>query len=112
MVEIPNPLLYITIPGIRYEKIRIDDIQKKTNYKNQDKLAKRDISKNYINVDWITSTLKKQCNTCYICKNTFNWSTTNNGMNTNMTVDRMDNSQDHNKNNCKLACIQCNVSKK
>jgi hypothetical protein len=78
-------------------------------YASQDREANREISKdNYINAAWLNSCINKCCvecgNDCYF---SFDTSYTE----SNITADRIDNSQDHNLSNIQPMCRHCNCCK-
>ena len=80
-------------------------------YKCQDKIADRSFkTKDYISADWIADEHEKSP-LCYLCHETFNVEVMEGKVRTNMTVDRIDNTEAHVKNNSRLCCVQCNVSR-
>ena len=60
-----------------------------------------------ISKDWIKKTIKEQFNRCYYCHAvmTYGEGYTNK---TDITVERIDNNEAHNKDNCVMACLKCN----
>ena len=78
-------------------------------YKCQDKQAKRTFNNDdYVNVIWIKSQEQK----CFNCGIHFYFHMENGDVETNLTVDRIDNRIAHIKKNCRLCCLKCNVSRK
>ncbi|KAA6398173.1 MAG: hypothetical protein EZS28_006296 [Streblomastix strix] len=73
-------------------------------YINQDEFAKRDISNNVNedDIDWIKDKVINE--TCHLCHNKFT-------KENKPTLDRIDNSIGHTKENCQLACQICNTVK-
>ena len=81
------------------------------NYKKQDEKASRNITKDYINSDWIAEQYEKN-KICSICFNNMSINIDDyNNINSNISVDRIDNKLSHIKNNCRLMCVSCNCSK-
>ena len=99
----------------QYYELKVD------NYINQDIIAGR-ITKNndnellyknkviedYIDYKWIT----EQDFKCYMCGEYFDIELCDAKVNSNLTVDRIKNELPHVKNNCRLCCHLCNVSKR
>ncbi|KAA6390920.1 MAG: hypothetical protein EZS28_013554 [Streblomastix strix] len=73
-------------------------------YINQDEYAKRDTTYNVTedDIDWIRDKVASE--TCYLCHNKFT-------KENKLTLDRIDNSIGHTKQNCQLACQICNTVK-
>jgi hypothetical protein len=84
------------------------------NYKRQDEKAKREFKVDeYIDEEFIFSQQKKTNNKCSYClKDLELFIDNDNTVKTNLTIDRVDNKLAHLKNNCKICCLICNVSKK
>ena len=82
-------------------------VQKINGYKQQDKNAKRAISKNYITKDWLRSCFGTNCR----CSSVFTFEYMNGDLTSNLTADRQNNDEDHNLNNIVPMCITCNTSK-
>ena len=61
----------------------------------------------YIDKEWID----RQDFKCYICNTLFDFDIEDGKVISDMTVDRIDNFKIHSKNNCRLCCLHCNVSK-
>jgi hypothetical protein len=81
------------------------------NYRKQDEKASREITKDYINSDWIAEQYEKN-KICSICFNNMSINIDDyNNINSNISVDRIDNKLSHIKNNCRLMCVSCNCSK-
>jgi len=81
------------------------------NYKEQDKKANREINdKKYIDCEWVLTQMKKQYSSCSYCHNIIEIDSLND--NEKLSIDRIKNEFAHNKNNCVLSCLHCNVSKK
>jgi hypothetical protein len=91
----------------QYLKFKVDG------YKNQDKIARRDWNSDYITPEWINeqfSNLDVKC--CFLCRTPYEIEIDKDGkVTTNMTVDRIDNTQPHVKTNSRLCCMLCNVAK-
>ena len=91
------------------------------NYIKQDVLAhrikqnKQELTYNgtkiddYIDYEWIMNQPNFKC---YMCGCLFDFEIEDGNVNSNFTVDRINNSLYHSKTNCKLSCLHCNVSKK
>ena len=84
-------------------------LSKKINgYRQQDKAAKRLISKdNYITMDWLKKCFGTNCK----CGVEFIYEYTKGNITSNLTADRIDNDEDHNLCNIKPLCVLCNTSK-
>ena len=83
------------------------------NYKLQDKKANRDISNNFIDVEFILEQMKKLNNKCCLClKDIEIFIDADNNIKSDLTIDRKNNNLAHIKTNCQLCCLKCNVSKK
>ena len=54
---------------------------------------------------------KQQDFKCYLCGEMFDFDVIDGKVHSNFTIDRIDNTIFHSKNNCKLACCQWNISK-
>ena len=54
----------------------------------------------------------KECNQCYMCKKSFSLDIIDSVVKSDITADRIDNKLAHTKNNCKLACVKCNITAK
>ena len=83
-------------------------------YKTQDKNANRiiDEKQEYLNANYIINELAKNDNKCTYCKNSFEIGIDEDeNYTTNITMDRINNSLPHYKNNCVLSCLLCNCSK-
>ena len=79
------------------------------NYKSQDTHAGRKFTdKEYVDVAWIQS--QKQC--CFNCGINFYFKVENGEVETNLSVDRINNAIAHVKNNSRLCCVSCNVARK
>lgn len=92
----------------QYFKTKVDG------YKHQDKIAGRSWQADeFVTVDWINeeySKLKVIC--CCVCKAPYETVVDENGkVKSNLTVDRIDNTKPHLKTNCRLCCVNCNVTK-
>ena len=93
----------------QYVKLKIE------NYKHQDLLAKRSYIKypffheeHYVDYNWFV----EQPDKCHYCGENFYYNLINGTVESNTSVDRIDNTEAHVINNCLLSCIHCNVSKK
>lgn len=84
------------------------------NYKTQDNKAKRIWKdESFIDSIWFNKMLEKQNYKCYYCQSEFQLDVDDNSnVNSNITADRINNSKAHLQNNCLLACLTCNTSRK
>lgn len=83
-----------------------DITRKIENYKQQDEKAKRSLD-NYIEVCDVRILLKREKYSCYYC-----WCPVKFGDNANSwSLDRIDCSKSHTRENCVITCISCNVSR-
>ena len=88
-------------------------------YKQQDKNANRSYnSDDYVDIDFIKKLLiyknldhYKNLKHCEMCETPFNIQINNGIVNSNISIDREDNSIGHIKTNCILLCVNCNCSK-
>ncbi|DAC81756.1 TPA_asm: S1H [Trichoplax MELD virus] len=81
-------------------------------YRSQDRAAGRKNDKDYIDIDWIQLQLEK-CTSCPLCNTLFEATIKKDKtVNSNITVDRIDNKLPHVKSNCRLMCLRCNVRKR
>ena len=91
-------------------KNRVRDIAERLirGYTEQDFKARRFIKSvdDYVDVDWITENLKS--GSCIYCAEPFDVC----GGMSNFSVDRIDNSLAHVKNNCQICCLMCNSIKR
>ena len=77
----------------------------------QDALAKRAIDDTYyVDNAWVLNQSKKQCHRCSRCFEVMNLNNKNDDLD--WTIDRVDNSLAHEKGNCTLMCLKCNITKK
>lgn len=92
--------------------INNNDIDKKIiGYMRQDALAKRAIDDAYyVDNAWVLNQSKKQCHRCSRCFEVMNLNNKNDDLD--WTIDRIDNNLAHEKNNCTLMCLKCNITKK
>lgn len=80
-------------------------------YKIQDKKAKREYNINdYITLDWMVKTYHAN-RYCSTCQEPFMLGVANGTVETNLTVDRLNNEKSHTKDNCRLTCLHCNCTK-
>lgn len=63
---------------------------------------------NTVDKDWIMKQVGEQFNRCHYCKTRMTYGDSANNK-TDITVERIDNSIPHNKNNSLLACLKCNT---
>jgi hypothetical protein len=92
---------------IYFGEITDNDIDIKINsmiasHKRSDLTRKMPMT-NYIDLKWVMNELKKTC-VCYYCKDELN--------DDNFSIDRKDNNLNHTKENCRIICLHCNVSRK
>jgi len=92
----------------QYYRFKIDG------YKQQDEKKQRTYEKeDFVNINWIEQRIKTKGLKCELCCKDFEiFIDTNNNVNSDLTIDRLDNSKAHIKSNCQLCCLVCNVSKK
>ena len=91
----------------QYFKLKVDG------YKQQDRIVGRCFEANdFITAEWISDEYEKlesQC--CSSCRIPYETIAQNGKVCSNMTVDRIDSTLAHTKNNCRLLCAQCNATK-
>lgn len=82
-------------------------------YKNQDKNSFRSYNpKKYITPEWINDMFYDlTVQSCIVCHTPYETYIENGKVHSNLTVDRIDSSIAHTKNNCRLLCCQCNRTK-
>ena len=81
------------------------------NYKEQDKMAGRYITQDYVNYNWFENTFEKNP-VCVHCQDPFEFMVDRDkNISSNLTFDRIDNSICHSKDNLVLSCLHCNISK-
>ena len=80
-------------------------------YKEQDKVANRPITKDYVDWEWYEKEFgKNQC--CHHCQKGFEWKVDkDNNITSDLTFDRVDDSICHSKGNLVLSCWYCNCCK-
>ena len=67
----------------------------------------------YVNEAWIFSQIEKHGTYCKYCKvNMMLYVAEDSIVQSNITVDRINNKLAHIKSNCQLCCLHCNISKK
>jgi hypothetical protein len=88
-------------------KLQVYFKKKIDGYKCQDRNAKRSISENYVDVDWFMKCVGTNCSHCNV---SLEYDINFGDVNSNITAQRNDNSQDHNLNNIVPMCIKCNCS--
>jgi hypothetical protein len=82
--------------------------QKIIRYKHQDRESGRNITQNFVSVSDVKRLLKTQENKCYVCSDiviTEEWQP---NCLYQFTLDRIDNSLPHNKDNVLISCLYCN----
>ena len=84
------------------------------NYKIQDRKANRKWEeKDFITESWINKQIELHGTYCKFCKTNMElYVTEENRVESNVTVDRVDNKLAHVQSNCQLCCLKCNVTKK
>ena len=107
--EFKNVNIYSGKSQVLNEIVLDTYLSKKINgYRQQDKAAKRLISKdNYITMDWLKKCFGTNCK----CGVEFIYEYTKGNITSNLTADRIDNDEDHNLCNIKPLCVLCNTSK-
>ncbi len=69
--------------------------------------------KDYITCDWIDAQFEKHGTYCKFCQTNMTLYVTEDGkVESNITVDRINNALAHVQSNCQLACHTCNITKK
>ena len=82
-----------------------EDEMKVHNFMIQDDKAGRTyLKKNYVDVEWIRDKNEEQGNMCCLCRCAFEVTLNDGGVTSNITVDRVNNSLAHLKDNCQLTC--------
>jgi hypothetical protein len=82
--------------------------QKKVDrYKAQDKQAKRPLSKDYVNVDWLMKCVGVPCSNCQCC---LEYDFDADAVSSNISAQRVDNKLDHCLSNIIPMCVKCNCS--
>jgi len=100
--------MYTDLRIRQYYKFKIE------NYKLQDDMKNRKYTnEEFIDTKWIENRIETKGLKCEMCCKDFEiYIDTENNVNSNLTIDRLDNSKAHIKSNCQLACLLCNISKK
>ena len=89
---------------IKYFKNKIQ------NYRLQDLRGNREINEDkYINVQWLMDRINSRCSRC---SRHFEFSIEHGMLCSNLTAQRLDNAQQHSKENCEAMCHYCNCSSK
>lgn len=82
-------------------------------YKGQDKIKTLKEDENeFMDVECVLKLLQESNNTCYYCKSTIKLFYEKVREPTQWTLERLDNSLGHNTNNCVIACLKCNLSRR
>ena len=91
----------------QYIKLKIE------NYKHQDELARRLFieypffqDEHYVDYEWFV----EHPDRCHHCGENFYYELNNGTVESNVSIDRINNTQSHTVGNCVLSCIRCNVS--
>jgi len=82
------------------------------NYKRQDKMTNRYTGENFVDVDHFYQMYKKQKHCSYCYDNFDLYLDEHNNVISNITLDRVCNLMEHTKDNVRLCCLHCNVTKK
>ena len=82
--------------------------KKVDNYKKQDYNHGRPLTDNYVTADWIKSQFGKTCNGCGDC---LRFEIKDGKVESNLSADRVDNSECHHLNNVVPMCVACNQRK-
>ena len=91
----------------QYYNMKVDS------YKQQDKIAKRDYDcKLFVNAEWIIQECEKLKYTCKYCSSGLQIYINDSIVESNITVNRIDNSLPHHISNSEICCLHCNVSRK
>lgn len=81
-------------------------------YQRQDKIAGREWTPDdYITIDWIEEEYDKVAAHCCVCSAPYETNVVDGRVHSNLTVDRLDNSKPHVKDNSRLLCVGCNVKR-
>ena len=89
--------------------IKQDIVANRITKNNDNELVyKNVVIEDYIDYNWIN----KQDFKCYMCGEYFDIELVDAKVNSNLTVDRINNSCYHSKSNCKLCCLSCNCAKR
>jgi hypothetical protein len=83
-------------------------LHKINSYKTQDKNKGRNITGDYVSVNDVKQLLFKQENKCYVCGDNVITEEWKQNCLYSFTLDRIDNSLPHNKNNVLICCYYCN----
>jgi hypothetical protein len=88
-------------------------LKKVEGYKQQDRNAGRQWeSKDYITANWIKEVYGTlEIDWCELCHTRYDIVVENGKVHSNLTVDRLDNSKPHVKDNCRLLCDVCNKTR-
>jgi hypothetical protein len=82
-------------------------------YKGQDKTKTLKEDENeFMDVECVLKLLQEGNNTCYYCKSTIKLFYEKVREPIQWTLERLDNSLGHNTNNCVIACLKCNLSRR
>jgi hypothetical protein len=77
-----------------------------------DKLYQRPIDhKKYVSLDWVKTKLVEQDGKCFFCEKHIETSNYEQRADNQFSIDRIDNSLAHEKDNCNLVCFECNRNK-
>jgi hypothetical protein len=82
--------------------------KKVQNYKKQDHQHQRTITENYVTADWLKSQFGKTCQDCGDC---LRFDIKDGKVESNLSADRVDNSECHHINNIVPLCVSCNQRK-
>jgi len=104
--DLKNIQFYIAPYNVSLDIYGLEEVKNKLkndieNHKISDKNAGRDMS-DYVDVEWSLN-ISEKTNRCSLCMKDI--------MET-FSIDRIDNSKGHSKDNCRIICWLCNVSKK
>ena len=101
------------IKSLNYCKVHQYFKLKVLGYKQQDRIAKRTYDENeYVTHNELWDQFKEQ-KVCTYCKEPlYIYLNKQNNINSNITLDRKDNTLFHSKQNCVLCCKSCNITKK
>lgn len=95
-----------TSKNMDYIKAKIQ--QKINNHLIYDKSKGYDTD-NYVNIDWVLDTINENAATCAHCGNIYDVDYSA-GSDTQFSINRIDNSKGHVKDNCNIICLHCNIS--
>jgi hypothetical protein len=98
------------VRSLEYSKFKQYINSKIDGYKEQDRLANRKITKNYVDFEWFMNQYNKSP-TCFHCQKSFELELKEDIVYSDITMDRLDDSICHSCENLVLSCTNCNCRK-